>query len=349
MKKRWTVTILSLILGVVVTGAPVATLASASQSFYEGKRIRLVVGYPPGGAFDRWSRLIARHISQYIPGKPSIIVQNMPGAASLVAANWAYAGQAADGLTIVNFNGRHVVNAILGMPDAKFDPEKYVWLGSPTPGFRPQVLYVRPEVAKTLEQFLETSKAINLGAPGQGSNSFQMAKFLEIVGANVRVVPGYPGSTDVFAAIARKEADGTFINQESAETGFKSFLDDGSVVPIVKFGPDNPGRSRLEVPNFLDLAKKMRLNAEQVALGNFMIDSNGLAIVYALPPGTPNDRIEIIKKAFQETLKDPKLLQEATKMGFVPGPISPAELEELVRSMNKAPSTLKESFRKHFL
>ncbi len=349
MKKRLTVTILSLVLGLGIAGAPVATLASASQSFYEGKRIRLVVGYPPGGAFDTWSRLIARHISRYIPGKPSIIVQNMPGAASLVAANWAYSSQTADGLSIVNFNGTHAVSAALGVPEAKFNPEKYVWVGAPTLGFLPQVLYVRPDVAKTLEQFLKAPDSINLGAIGRGTAPFQLATFLESVGAKVRVVGGYSGTPDMFAAIRRKEVDGTIMNQESAETVFKSFLEEGIVAPLVKLGPDNPGRQRLDIPNFSDLAKQMRLNSQQVALGKFMISTYSLAIMYALPPGTPAERTAVIRKAFQETLKDPRLLEEVTKIGFVPGPLSASDLEELVTSISTAPSALKELYKKLFL
>jgi len=351
-KKWWPILLLGLFLAVV--RAPAATRtpdppAPTPKAFYEGKTIRLVVGYPPGGGFDVWSRLIAKHISRHIPGEPAIIVQNMPGGASLVAANWAYATQRGDGLTIVNFNGTHVVNAVVGIAEAKFDPEKFLWVGSPTPGFQPQVLYVRPEVAKTLEQFLKVTTAVKLGATGQGTNPFQLAKFLEVGGANVRVVGGYPGTSDVYMAIERKEVDGIFSSQESADTIFKRFSDEGIVVPLLKFGADNPGLRRLDVPDFSDLVKKMRLTAEQESLGKFLINSYDLARMYALPPGTPANRLETLRKAFQETLKDPKFLEEGTKMGYVPGPLGASEIEELVASMIKTPRAVKELYRKLFL
>jgi len=335
-----------------VIDARTAHAASAQRvptPFYEGKTIRLVVGYPPGGGFDVWSRLIARHMSRHIPGEPSIIIQNMPGGASLAAANSVYATQRGDGLTMVNFSGTHVVNAVVGMPEVKFDPEKYIWIGSPTPGFRPQVLYVRPDVAKTLDQFLKAPKPVKLGATGQGTGPFQMAKFLEVGGANVRVVGGYPGTNDVYVAIERKEVDGIFSSQESADTTFKRFSDDGLVVPLVKFGPDNAGLRRLDLPDFSDLVKRMGLTAELETLGKFMIHSYDLARMCALPPGTPAERAETLRKAFQETLKDPKLVEEATKMGSVPGPLTASEIEQLVVSMIKTPSAVKELYRKHFL
>ncbi|MBI4529448.1 MAG: hypothetical protein HY695_37095, partial [Deltaproteobacteria bacterium] len=238
MKKRWqSIILLGLVLAVAhsLAAAPAqAASAASAKAFYEGKTLRLVIGYPPGGGFDVWSRLIAKHLSRHIPGEPAIIVQNMPGGASLVAANWAYATQRGDGLTIVNFSGAHVINAVLGLPEVKFDPEKFVWVGSPTPGFRPQVLYVRPDVAKTLEQFLKAPKPVKLGATGRGTGPFQLATFLEVTGANVRVVGGYPGTSDVYVAIERKEVDGIFSSQESADTTFKRYSEEAIVVPLVK-------------------------------------------------------------------------------------------------------------------
>ncbi|MBI4527774.1 MAG: hypothetical protein HY695_28590 [Deltaproteobacteria bacterium] len=347
MKKRWWPIIL-LGIWLALGRAPALRAAPASKPFYEGKTIRLVVGYSPGGGFDVWSRLIARHMSRHVPGEPSIVVQNMPGGASLVAANWVYATQRGDGLTMVNFNGAHVVNAIVGLPEVKFDPEKFLWVGSPTPGFQPQVLYVRPEIAKTLEQFLKAAKPVRLGATGQGTHPFQLAKFLEIGGANVRLVGGYPGTNDVYVAIERKEVDGIFSSQESADTTFKRYSDDGIVVPLLKFGRDNPGLRRLNVPNFPELVKKMGLAAELDTLGKFLINSYDLARMYALPPGTPAERVTILRNAFQDCLKDPKFLEEATKGGNVSAPVTASEIEELVASMTKTPNAVKELYKKLF-
>ncbi|MBI4529109.1 MAG: hypothetical protein HY695_35375, partial [Deltaproteobacteria bacterium] len=143
--------------------------------------------------------------------------------------------------------------------------------------------------------------------------------------------------------------DGIFSSQESADTTFKRYSEEAIVVPLVKFGPDNAGLRRLDLPGFPDLVKKKGLNAEMETLGKFLTNSYDLARMYALPPGTPADRAEILRKAFQDTLKDPKLLEEATKIGYVPGPLTASEIEELVASMIKTPSAVKELFRKHLL
>jgi len=270
----------------------------------------------------------------------------MPGAGSLVAANRVFAMPDRDGLTMVNFNGAVAVSGIVGGAGVNFDPEKYQWVGSPTPGFQPQVLYVRPQVAKTFDQLLKASEPVNLGATARGNNTYLLSKFLEISGANVRVVAGYPGTNDVYAAIERGELDGIFSSQESADTVFKRFSDAGVVAPLVKFGADSPGLQRLDIPDFADLTKKMRLSSENEALGKFIINALDLARMYALPPGTAPERVATLRKAFQATLKDPEFLKEATRAGYVVEPRTPSQIEELVASMTKTPQAAKELYKK---
>ncbi len=134
------------LLAVIFLALPLAEPVSAQEPFYKGKLVRIVVGYSPGGGFDTFSRLLARHLKRHIPGNPNIIVQNMPGAGSMIAANRVYAMQPSDGLTIVNFHYSVAMQSFVGDPAVKFDPSKYHWLGEPSIGALPRVLYVRTDL-----------------------------------------------------------------------------------------------------------------------------------------------------------------------------------------------------------
>jgi tripartite-type tricarboxylate transporter receptor subunit TctC len=321
---------------------PMNMAFAADNEFYKGKTIRMIVGFSPGGGFDTFARALARHIGKYIPGTPKVLVQNMPGAGSLSAANRVYAMQPGDGRTIVVFNAAQVLQAILKEPAVQFDPQKFIWLGQPSVGAVPQVLWMRPQVLMTFDQLLKVKKPVNLGAAAPGSSMYDMAKYYEEIGLKVNIVSGYGGSSRVFAALDRGEIDGLTITLGLLRGVYSRFLKEGKVVPIMSLG-SNPMVKPLEgVPTFKDVAKQLKLSKNEIALGEFMITSRALLRLFALPPGTPPERVKVLRAAFLEAFNDPKLRAELARLNVLVAPMSAEQVTDKVKSLiDTSPEILK--------
>lgn len=324
------VSVLAVLFWVVVLEAP----GAQGASFYQGKAIRTVVGYSPGGGFDTFARLLARHLGRYIPGKPKIIVQNMPGAGSLVAANWVYAKQPGDGLTIATFHYGTVVLALSGEKTVKFDPMKYIWLGDPTIGGQPEVLWVRSDLPiRTLEDLKKRKEPLALGATGKSSGATVAGEFLRSLGYPVKNVLGYRGSARTMAALERKEVDGRIMTQATMQSIYRRFIDEGLVRPIVSMGSDPRLKPLPGVPTLKDL----KLNAEQLKLAEFLTTTWAMLRLYAVPPGTPPDRIKILQEAFLKALKSPKLIKDAERQGVVVDPLSAEQVTRTIQKLYQSP------------
>ncbi len=311
--------------------------------FFKGKLIRFVVGYAPGGGFDTFARLLARHLRHYVPGNPRIIVQNMPGAGSLVAANRVYEMQPGDGLTIVTFHFGMVTQALIGSETVKFNPLKYTWLGDPAIGGLPQVLWVRSELPiRSLEDLKARKEPLSVGATGVGTGAAVAAEFLRQVGLPIKVVYGYRGSAATMAAMERKETDGRVLTQSTMQTIYRRFIDEGVVRPILYLGSD----PRVEpIPGVATL-KDLKLTPDQRKLADFLMTTWRLLRLYALPPGTPPERVQVLRQAFVKTLKSPKLLKDAEKQGVVLSPIYGEEVGRIVEGLFQTPSEILEKYKK---
>jgi len=320
---RVTLSILTAVFWVFVQSATAAQ-ESTSSPVFEGKRIRLVVGYNPGGGFDTLARLLARHIGRHIPGQPKVFVQNMPGAGSLVAANRVYAMQPGDGLTIVTFNLSMVIQALVRDPGVAFDPLKYIWLGDPSIGSLPEVLWVRGDLPiRTLEDLKKRKEPLALGATRIGSASSSASEFLASIGIPVRNVYGYQGSTATMMALERKEVEGRIIGQSSMQMSFGRFIDEGIVRPIFAFGSE----PRLEPLPGVATLEDLKLTPDQRKLAEFMTASWSMLRLYAVPPGTPPERVRVLREAFLKSLKSPQLLEDAQRMGVTIAPLSGEEVD----------------------
>ena len=301
--------------------------ADAQKSFYEGKMVRIVVGYPPGGGFDTFSRLFARHLKRYIPGKPSIIVVNMPGAGSLVAANRVYAMQPSDGLTIVNFHYSIALQAFLGDPAVKFDASKYHWLGEPSIGALPRVLFLRTDLGiRTLEDLKRRKEPLALAGSSRGSGDSVAGEFLRSIGLPVKNVLGYRGSAASFAAIERKEADGRITSQESVQTRYRRFLDEGVIRPILSLGKD----PRLKPFPGVATLDDLNLDAGQHELADYLVKTWSHLRIFGVPPGVPAKRLAVLREAFSKAVKSPKFIKDAERQGV---PVSPSSWEEIEADM----------------
>ncbi len=336
--------ILCILIALLWAGVRTVPAAEGSNDpFYKGKMIRLVVGYAPGGGFDTFARLLARHLRRYVPGQPRIIVQNMPGAGSLVAANRIYEMQPGDGLTIVTFHFGMVTQALIKSATVKFDPLKYTWLGDPAIGGLPQVLWVRSEVPiHSLEDLKARKEPLSVGATGVGTSAGVASEFLRYVGLPIKVVYGYRGSAATMAALERKETDGRVMTQSTMQTIYRRFIDEGVVRPILYLGSD----PRVKPLPGVATLKNLKLTRDQRKLADFLMTTWRLLRLYALPPGTPPERIRVLRQAFVKALKSPKLLSEAERQGVVLSPIFGEDVERIVQELFQTPPQILERYKK---
>ncbi|HEX6435503.1 MAG TPA: tripartite tricarboxylate transporter substrate-binding protein [Candidatus Binatia bacterium] len=303
--------------------------AHGAAPFYEGKTIRIIVGTSPGGGYDTYTRLIARHFSNHIPGKPAIIVDNMPGAGGLVSANHLFKVAKPDGLTIGHFVGGQFLQQLLGKPGIEFDALKFEYVGVPA-----QDNFVFG-VSKTtgitdIEQWLASKTAVKFGAIAAGDGTYDIPKVAEIaLGLPIQVVSGYKGTAPIRLAFNSDEVGGLSNSWQSFRSTWRKELDNGEVIIVLQVSakphPDLP-----KVPLTMSIAK----TDEARKLMQAVAQAHGAAVrPYVLPPGTPKDRVEILRTAFMETVKDPELLKEAAKANLEINPGSGEDLERNVKEL----------------
>ncbi len=308
--------------------------ALSEESFFKGKTIRIVVGFPPGGGFDTFSRVLARHLPRYIPGKPSIIVQNIPGGGSMAAANRVYAMRPGDGLTMVAFIYGVAFQYFIDDPKVKFDPTKYHWLGEPTVGSVPTTLFVRTDLKiRNLADLKKRKKPVFLAASARTNLAGIGAYYLKSLGLPVEPVLGYGGSAPSFAAIERKEADGRISSQESFQTRYRRFLDEGILHPILAFGRD----PRVKHIPGVATEKDLNLDRKEQQFVKFLIKTWRHLRLFAMPPGVPPERLATIRKAFDTMLTDPKVIEEGNRQGVRISPSSWQKIEQDIKELSEAP------------
>lgn len=318
----------ALVLLSAVLGAT-GQLAYGAAPFYEGKAIRIIVGTSPGGGYDTYTRVIARHFGKYIPGNPTIIVDNMPGAGGLVAANHLFKVAKPDGLTVGHFVGGQFLQQLLGRPGIEFDALKFEYIGVPA-----QDNFVFG-VAKTTgitsaEQWLAAKTAVKFGAIAAGDGTYDTSKVVEVaLGLPIQIVSGYKGTAPIRLAFNSGEVGGLSNSWQSFRSTWRKELETGEVMIVLQLSakphPDLP-----KVPLAMNLAK----TDESRKLIQAVAQAHGAAVrPYVLPPGTPKDRVDILRKAFMEAIKDPELLNEAGKANLEINPGSGEELERNVREL----------------
>jgi tripartite-type tricarboxylate transporter receptor subunit TctC len=315
---------------VLTLALPLARVA-AQESFYKGKTIRLIVGLAPGGGFDTYSRVIARHMGKHIPGNPILVVDNMPGAASLLAANFVYKAAKPDGLTIGNFVGGLVFQQILGLPGVEFDGLKFEYLGVPAQD-NFMIGVAKSTGITSIEQWKASGTLIKIGGVAPGGGTDDIPKILKAtLGLPLQMVSGYKGTGPVRLAFNAGEVQGVCNSLESFKATWRSEMERGEVNILVQANlkphPDVP-----HVPWAPDLAKSD--DAKRMILTSARV--NGvLNRFYVLPPGTPQDRVKLLRKAFMETVKDPEFLADTQRAKLDLDPIDGDEIQKQVRELFK--------------
>lgn len=336
LKKVWfTVAIVGLLLGTT------ATLAFTQDSFFKGKVIRIVVGFSAGGGFDTYSRLIAQHLGKHIPGNPTVIVENMTGAGSLIAANHIYKVAKPDGLTIGNWNGGLVLSQLFGLPGIQFDARKFHWIGSPL-NLSAVIGLSKATGITNMQQWMAAKKPVQMGVTAPGSNLYDVPKILQAaIGLPTNFVVGYKGFDEIRLALEAGEVDAAAPAWPSARATWSRALENGQVVIVVQTG----AKRSPYLPN-VPLAIEFAKNEEARQLIRAGTDStSSINRAYSLPPETPVERVQLLRKAFQTTMSDPELIAQAKKAKLEFEPISGEEVESAIADLFKLPSSVLEKLK----
>ena len=312
--------------------------AQPVDQFYATHPLTIVVGTPPGGAYDSYARLIGRHISRYIPGAPAIEVKNMAGAGGLLPANYLYNTAPKDGSVIGNFSRSIPMQPIFDTQGARFEALKFNWLGSPTNEVSVAFAW-HAKPFKTVQDLIDREMVI--GATSAAADSSVFAFVLNnIVHTKLKVVLGYPGATDYFLAIERGELDGSAATSWSNITGPKAdWLRDKKIVPILQLGVK--GRSDIDAP----LITTIPTNEIDRRVLELIFSRQTMAYPFTAPPGVPAARVQILRAAFAAVLKDSKLLEEAANESLEIHPVDGDEIFATLKSAYEAPKDVIERAR----
>lgn len=314
----------------------------AADPFYGGKTIRIVVGYPPGGGYDSYARVLAQHMGKHIPGKPTIVVENMPGSGSLLAANYMYKLAQPDGLTIGHFNGGLFFNQVLGQTGVSFDAMKFEFIGACV---KEGVAYAftKSSGITSVEKWAESKTPVKMGGVGKGAftpdNVIQITKVA--LGLPIEVVTGYPGTADIRVACAKGELAGCSWAWGSMRSTWRQSLEKGDVVVVLQAAPE-PFPDLPKIPTAISLAKTDE-NRQLIEVG--IHSATVFARPFVCPPGTPKELVQTLSKALQDMFKDKECIAEVEKAKLEVDPVTGEQLENAVKAMFKMNPTVRDKLK----
>lgn len=335
--KTFTRNILMLLVCLFFSGSAI----TSAEDFYKGKTIRFVVGAAAGGGYDTYTRMIARNLTRHIAGNPATQVENMTGAGGLVAANHIYKQANPDGLTVGVFNNSLIVQKGLGDPRIHVDFRKLGWIGAPSVGV-PVCMVMGFTGLRTLDDVLKYKKPLKVGATRAGSAGYDLPLILnKTLETHFEVVSGFTGTSTTRIALQKRELQAFCSQWESMRVTARAMLDapgDDKLIPfIISERWEDP-----EVKN-LPLIKDVIKDPKKYAIYHGWATQMDFQRPLSVPPGTPKERVEILRRSFAETLKDPELLAEAKKSKLVITFVSGEKTEKLVNEILSMPSDVKRS------
>jgi tripartite-type tricarboxylate transporter receptor subunit TctC len=337
MRLKWVLILISLLNGTPAVHSWAAAANAgfdekAVSEFYKGKTVRIIVGFSAGGGYDAYSRVIGRHLHKHIPGNPTVLVDNMAGAGSILAANHINNVAAKDGTIIGNFSGQIILEQLFANPAVQYDMTKFRILGVPIGETYLLVVTQKPGITKYEEVLGPKSKQIVMG--GIPGSTVEQAPIImrDALGANIKVVSGYKGTSDIRLAIDSGEVDGLFNSWTSLKITSLDKIKSGEWLVLAQMGEepirDLPNSSN--IPTIPLVAK----NAEQRELLRFGIAApNQFGKIYVLPPGAPQDRALALEAAFTKTFQDKEFLAEADKGRLEIDPVSAQQAHGLITDL----------------
>ena len=319
----------------------------AQTPYYQGKTIRLVAGTPAGSVYDSYARLMAQFLPRYISGTPNIIVQNMPGVASMVAANYIYSIAKPDGLTIGAIQPALYFDQLVGRKEVQFDWQKFSWIGNTTVSHH--LLYIRADAPyKDIEEIRQSSVAPKCGSEGTASSAYYIPKLLEeTVGAKFNVVTGYNAGTEVDLAVERGEVQcrAFTIAAFFAREPFHTWRKNGFVRVLIQTGKKRDANLP-DVPSLHELMDRYKTTDSSRRLANVILAANEIGRPIIGTPGIPAERVKILRDAFSKAVKDRELLEEAKKKRLELDPVSGEELQSLATEIVAQPPEVVERLKK---
>lgn len=310
-----------------------ANTQAATHDFYKGKTVRILVGASAGGAFDTWGRMIGRHLGKQIPGNPVVVVENVTGAGGLILANQVYKTTRPDGLTIATFNGGLLMGQILGRPGIEFDARKFEYLGVPAK-FDSVCAFSKASGISSFERWKASKTPIKVGGTAPGSNLVDIPKVLMAVfGLPTQIITGYKGFAEIRLAVDGGELAGACGGWDGIKLLWGRQIEAGEVTVVMQTR-SQPLADLPKVPPVMDFAS----NDDERQLIEVGIQFPALlSLAYALPPGTPRDRVQLLRKAFIDTLASSDMLADVQRARLVADPASGEELQKIVDRLFKLP------------
>jgi tripartite-type tricarboxylate transporter receptor subunit TctC len=325
-----------------LAAAAVASICAGTQAqaqtvsdFYRGRTVNLVIGYAPGGGYDLYARTLARHISRHIPGNPTIVVQNMPGAGSIKAANYLYTIAPKDGSTFGGFSRGAFLDPLLGRSEGtQFDAPKFGWLGS----ISNEVGVCAFRTAAGIKSWSDMrTKPFIIGSTGAGADSDVFPTVLrKMFKLPMKVVAGYASAAEVVVAIKRNEVDGRCGWSWSSLISWNRDMYEGKQLDVVLQLAAQKLDELSHVPLITDVAE----TAEQRTALRLIVSRQTMARPYVMPPGVPADRLQALRAAFDATMKDTGFLAEAKKQDLEVRPILGADADALIREVYATPPAI---------
>ncbi len=324
--------------------------APAQEPFFKGKQIRIIVGLSTGGGYDRAARMLARQIGKYIPGNPDVLVQNMPGASSVTAANYVWGVAKPDGLTLLAPHNNIYLSQLSGQKEVQFDLAKFQWIGSLEND--DMMLFARTDAPyKSIADIIKSKDPPKCGSTGVGSSDYVMSKVLEdTIGAKVTHVTGYPGSSEIAIAVERGEVScmgltiSTYFGREPFGTWYKN--------KFVRFLAQS-GRKRdnriADAPTVYELMDEYKTPATGRRVAEAMLQGGEWARSLMAPPATPADRVAILRAAHEKASKDPELLTEAKKLRIEITHLRGEHLQSVAKEVMTQPPEVIEQIKKLFV
>ena len=312
-----------------------------AADFYKGKTLTFVVGFSAGGGFDTYTRLIARHMGKHLPGNPTTVVENRTGAGSLIAANYIYNQAPRDGTVIGNWIGPLVLQQVLGNKAAKFDGRKFGWLGTPTPDSGVCAL-TKASGIKNMDDWFKSKRPIKIGGIAPGSDTDDVPKLVQAaLGFPMKLVEGYAGTSKMRLAAESGETDGGCWAWESIQATWTKALQSGEVHIVLQM-VKKPIPELKDVPLASQYAKTDEARALlDVAEGPYGVGDRP----YSVPPGLPKARLQLLQKAFMDTLRDPDLLKEAKKSRLTINPVDGPTVAKVMAGLYDIKPALKAKLR----
>jgi tripartite-type tricarboxylate transporter receptor subunit TctC len=318
-------------LSAVIAATPAA--AQNVQDFYAQKSIEMIIGYPPAGSNDIYGRIVARHLSKHIPGKPSIIVRNMPGAGSLTAANHIYNRAPRDGTVLGVVSAGIPLQAKLGQPQARFEPSKFFWIGRIHSSSSVTMVW-HTSSARSLED--ARKREIVLSATGAGSTGSLYPNVMnEVLKTRFKLIQGYKGTHEAMLAMERGEAEGHSTTWEAVKSVNMRWVQEGMVRILVQHGLHR-AHDLPNVPTSVELAN----DPQDRAVMRAIMGAAEIGKAFFTPPEVPAERISALRRAFDAMLKDADFIEDVKKVHGELEPMTGEQMQELIAELDTFPQAV---------